>query len=562
MSSLQLGGTSQTPLREDFTYTLPDQVATQTRYSDLAGQNMIGSSTFAYDCVGRLTNSQHLDGGGNNIANYVNAFDLSSRITSETLNAGTSTNYNYDVTNQLTDDSTVSYSYDLNGNRTMPGYTTGPANDLTSDGIWNYYHDKNGNLVGKSNINTGETWTYAYDNRNRLTSATQTTSAGLQMQATYVYNALGQRIEKDVTQNGSTVVTRFAYDRGEIWADLDATNGLQTRYVRGERVLELLARIASGTAAWVLADRMGSVRNVTDDTGAVIDTIAYDGYGNITSETNAANGGQYKYDGYRYDSETGLYRSDPSTGRYYDPLTGKWFNPDPIRFLADDINLYRYVKNAPVIFVDPFGLAGLKVKYELWGRKVREYPFWHSLSWVNAGSVVVSIDLKVTNDKVSFLMATAYPQNATQKVVIRHWVEGLILRTNNFYTYDTIDLTGAAGLVDNDADCGRRCGFELRVSFYAQAGKITDGRKKDIKAKAAKGVELEFGGESSTSTEEAPWKTSSGVKLKICPDGRGDYTLEVKDTDRLAENPDEEYEFTTWDDDNRFFKNKWSYEKT
>ncbi len=124
ITSLQLGGTGQTPLREDFTYTARDQLATQTRYSDLAGQNKIGSSMLGYDSVGRLTNLQHLDGSGNNIADYVNAFDLASRITSETLNGGTPTNYSYDIT-----------------------------------------------------------------------KATQRTTAGLQMQATYVYDALGQRIE-------------------------------------------------------------------------------------------------------------------------------------------------------------------------------------------------------------------------------------------------------------------------------------------------------------------------------------------------------------------------------
>jgi RHS repeat-associated protein len=356
MTSLQLGGSGQTPMREDFTYTARDQVATQIRYADLAGQNKIGSSTFTYDSVGHLTNLQHVDGSGNNIANYVNAFDLASRITSETLNGGTPTTYTYDNTNQLTNDSVNAYSYDLNGNRTMSGYTTGPANEITSDGTWNYFHDQNGNLVGKTNPTTGETWTYAYDNRNRLTSATQTTSEGLQMQATYVYNALGQRIEKDVTQSGVTTITRFAYDRSEIWADLTATNALQTRYIRGERVLELLAWIASGTVAWILVDRMGSVRNVLDDTGAIIDAIEYDGFGNIVSEMNPSSGGSYKFAGYRLESETGLNRPDTTTGRYYNSLVGVWMERDPIRFHAEEANLYRYVGNNPVIATDPSGL--------------------------------------------------------------------------------------------------------------------------------------------------------------------------------------------------------------
>ena len=198
VTTMQFGGSGQTPLREDFTYTARDQVASQTRYSDLAGTSKIGSSTFTYDSVGRLTNLQHLNGAGSNLANYTNTYDLASRITAETLNGGAPTSYSYDATDELTNDSLVTYTYDLNGNRTMTGYATGPANEMTSDGTWNYFYDKNGNVIGKQNPSTGEVFSYGYDNRNRLVSAQDTTTSGVQMQATYVYDALGQRIEKDV----------------------------------------------------------------------------------------------------------------------------------------------------------------------------------------------------------------------------------------------------------------------------------------------------------------------------------------------------------------------------
>ena len=288
VTTMQFGGTGQTPLREDFTYTTRDQVASQTRYSDLAGTSEIGTSTFSYDSVGRLTNLQHLNGTGSNLASYTNTYDVANRITAETLNGGAPTTYSYDAANELTNDSQVTYTYDLNGNRTMTGYATGPANELTSDGTWDYFYDKNGNQIGKRNPSTGEVFSYGYDNRNRLVSAQDTTTSGVQMQATYVYDALGQRIEKDVwTQSGgSTTTNRFAYDGSKIWADLSSANAIQTRYVRGDQVLELLAQIVSGTAAWFLMDRIGSVRNVVDGTGALIDTITYDGYGNITNETS------------------------------------------------------------------------------------------------------------------------------------------------------------------------------------------------------------------------------------------------------------------------------------
>jgi RHS repeat-associated protein len=351
LATMQFSGNSAT-LREDFSYTARDQVANQTRYSNLAGTSTIGYSGFTQDSVGRLTNLVHQNGTGTTLAYFTNTYDLASRITSEILNGGTPTSYAYDTTDELTSDAVNSYSYDLNGNRTMTGYTTGPANEMTSDGTWDYFFDKNGNVIAKTNISTGEAWTFSYDNRNRLISALDVTT-GLQMQATYVYDARGKRIEKDVwTQtSGSTTTTRFGYDGDEIWADLTSANALQMRYLRGSEVLELLARVSSGgTAAWMLADRMGSVRQVVDSTGAVIDTITFDGSGNVTNETNAANGGSYKAFGYRLDSETGWLRPDPSAGRYYDPASGRWMQMDPLGFWAGDSDLFRYVGNNPTDF--------------------------------------------------------------------------------------------------------------------------------------------------------------------------------------------------------------------
>jgi RHS repeat-associated protein len=368
-TTMMFGGTGQTPLREDFTYTALDRTATQTRYSNLAGTTTIGDSTYGYDAVARLTNLQHQNGAGANIANYTNTYDLASRITSETLNGAAPTTYAYDATNELTSDGVTSYSYDLNGNRTMTGYMTGAANELTSDGTWNYYYDPNGNRTSSRNISTSETWQFGYDNRNRLTTAQDVTSAGLQTQATYVYDAVGKRIEKDVGSGGVTTVTRFAYDGREIWADLNSSNTLMTRYVRGDRVLELLARISGGgTAAWIQPDRLGTVRHVVDATGAVLDTITYDGYGNITNETGAANGGVYKYAGYRLDSESGWYRPDPTTARYYGPAAGTWNGRDALWLFVKATNQYFYIGNMPTKATDASGEQPspiIKVQFEL-----------------------------------------------------------------------------------------------------------------------------------------------------------------------------------------------------
>ena len=43
--------------------------------------------------------------------------------------------------------------------------------------------------------------------------------------------------------------------------------------------------------------------------------------------------------------------------RYYDPQVGRFISEDPIGFAGGDLNLYVYVKNNPIMFIDPFGLA-------------------------------------------------------------------------------------------------------------------------------------------------------------------------------------------------------------
>jgi hypothetical protein len=68
----------------------------------------------------------------------------------------------------------------------------------------------------------------------------------LLLQATYVYDAFGNRLEKDVwTQSTGTVVTRFGYDGQDVWADINTQNNLVTRYLRGDHVDELFTRVAA-----------------------------------------------------------------------------------------------------------------------------------------------------------------------------------------------------------------------------------------------------------------------------------------------------------------------------
>lgn len=363
LTSRRFGGTDQTPLRLDITYTAADQMATMLRYSDLAGTSKVGESDYTYEGSRQLTNLQHKDGDDELIANYTYTYDAAHRVLTETLN-GTTTTYSYDSTNQLTNDSATTYTYDANGNRTMSGYQNGSGNRLTNDGTWTYTYDAEGNLTKKSQGTSAETWTYGYDHRDQMIWAEKRATDGgtLQMRADYKYDVFGNRIEKDVDADGAgsggTTTQRFAYEGGNVggnvWADIDGSNQLVTRRLYLDGVDTLFARISStGTAAWYLLDRLGSVRDMTDASGVVQDHISYDGFGKVTSETNPSFGDRYKWTERESDSETGL---QYNRARYYDAAIGTWTSEDPIGFAAEDGNLYRYVHNGPTLDRDPTGL--------------------------------------------------------------------------------------------------------------------------------------------------------------------------------------------------------------
>ena len=331
LTERQFGGTAQTALHMVLTWTADDQLATLTRYDDQSGSVLAGTSTYGYDNAQRLTSLLDTDGNNNTLASYLYAYDPGSRLTSQTIN-GVATNYNYDKTNQLTQDGSTSHGYDAAGNRNTNGYQVGAGNQITSDGTWTYTHDADGQLIKKVNIASGETWTYGYDAKGRMTSAQDRATDGgtLLTSATYVYDVFDRLIEEDVwTQaTGTTAVTRWGYDGANAWVDLNGSNQLTMRRLYLDAADAVFARIgADGTAAWYLADRQGSVRDIVSLTGAtVLDHIEYDAYGNVTLETNAANGDWVRYNGGRLDPATGLILFGE---RWYNPATGSWTERDP-----------------------------------------------------------------------------------------------------------------------------------------------------------------------------------------------------------------------------------------
>jgi len=100
-------------------------------------------------------------------------------------------------------------------------------------------------------------------------------------------------------------------------------------------------------------DQVGTLKAISNSKQRVIKKITYDSYGTILNETNQAFKVPFGFAGGLYDSDTKLTRFGY---RDYDAYTGKWTAKDPIDFGGGDSNLYGYVLQDPVNFVDPSGL--------------------------------------------------------------------------------------------------------------------------------------------------------------------------------------------------------------
>ena len=325
------------------TYDAASRVTAISRTQSGIGTNV--ASSLAYDSADRVTTLTHQVSGGASLDSFVYGYDSGGRLRTETNTEGLAT-YGYDAANQLTSvtrpagQTNESYSYDFGGNRTMTGYTTGVGNELLASPGATYAYDAEGNLAAKTETSTGNVWSYTYDIRNRMTGVTEKNSGGTVIyQASYTYDALDRRIA--TTVNGTTTWT--VYDGQNTYADFSGAGALKTRYLYGPAIDELFARTdSSGTTAWYLTDRLGSVRDLASTSGAALDHLAYDAYGNIVSETQPSNGDRFKFYGFTYATSSHLLLVGSEA---VDTTIGVRLTPKNDRPYA---SLYEYYGNNPI----------------------------------------------------------------------------------------------------------------------------------------------------------------------------------------------------------------------
>jgi YD repeat-containing protein len=178
---------------------------------------------------------------------------------------------------------TFEYAYDPVGNRTaqtttitstqVTNYVYDAVNRLTSVNGQAYTWDDNGNLV-----NDG-TKTYTYNQTNRLTSLTQGATT-----FQFNYNGDGARLRQVIAGVPTTYTQDLVAPLPVVLQSQAGESTIQYVYALGTRPLAQYGSVWE----YLLADALGSVRQIVDGDGNVTLAESYEPYGSVLSSNGTA----------------------------------------------------------------------------------------------------------------------------------------------------------------------------------------------------------------------------------------------------------------------------------
>lgn len=296
---------------------------------------------------------------------FVYAYDANGNVISVTQGTKSYT-YEYDTSNQLiranvynnsTDNYTVTYTYDGNGNirlKTYYPYTTGALGTESSSVSCEYstgdWKDQITKYNGQSIEYDGAGNPYSYLGDSLGWSGLQLTS--INNDISYNYNDDGLRQSKTV--GGTTTVY---YYNGTVLMGTD--DGSHTLLFSYDEQSSVVAVNYDGTYYYYLRDGQGSIVKLIDGNGATVVEYSYDPWGVCTTTGSMAESlgadNPFRFHGYVYDEETGWYYLQ---SRYYDPVVGRYISADTTASTGQGIlgyNMYAYCLNNPTTNYDPTG---------------------------------------------------------------------------------------------------------------------------------------------------------------------------------------------------------------
>lgn len=356
-----------------------DHLRSETTYLDLKGNHTTGMVSEYANYTAASTDDKTTVKGYTRFSYIYDENGNISKITEHNGNKTRTRTYEYDSLNQLIRENdkvqgkSITYTYDHGGNRLSKSeyaYTTGelgaPVDTITysyGDEAWkdkltiyneqNITYDEIGNPL---TYRDGMTFAWTQGRRLAGTTLSDGTTVG------YQYNTNGIRIGKTV----SGIETIYFVDAsGMIQALKQGEETLIFQYDstgRREGFIWYTGIVKNGAYYYLYNAQSDVIGIVGSDLISVV-SYEYDSWGKLlnVSGTKARTVGQlnpFRYRGYYYDTETGLYYLE---SRYYDPEVGRFINADNVSLVVAspmaliNKNLYAYCDNNPIIRVDSSG---------------------------------------------------------------------------------------------------------------------------------------------------------------------------------------------------------------
>ena len=373
---------------------------------------------------------------------HIDAGKLKSTATTQlvsriVLSDGRTLSYEYDAEERITKvtdsvDGVTEYTYDALGQLLTE----------TKDGetINTMVYDNYGNIVSKN----GKTYTYdstwkdlliscdgqsiTYDAQGNPTSYlghTLTWEKGRQLKSfdntQYTYNANGIRTSKTV--NG--VEHTFVLDGTKILKESWGSNALIPMYDNEDSVCGI---IYNDEPYYFFKNLQGDIIAITDKDAKVVAKYSYDAWGVCTisqdnSDCEIAAVNPFRYRGYYYDSEIGLYYLQ---SRYYNPTVGRFVNADEAGYLLTEegiafANLLAYCVNEPIGRIDKYGNASGYIDDQndpSWKRVA--VGFWGNVKDNGCGAIAI------------YNVLRSYSSNITINTVLSNlrWMYGSVIYNN------------------------------------------------------------------------------------------------------------------------------------
>src|SRR5437867_2250341 len=181
--------------------------------------------------------------------------------------------------------------------------------------------------------------------------ATATTPSGGTSTASFIYNALGERVQLVAP----TYTYNYPFDAfgKEIGIHNSSSGwGHYTVEMAGRRIF-----LSVSATRWLFHPNVvGSSTMVTDQTGAVVQDATYYPWGQLWQSPGSF-GGNWNFAAFGVlEPTTNL---SPTPFRRYSSTQGRWLSPDPLGgdvTNPQSLNRYAYALNSPTNLVDPLGL--------------------------------------------------------------------------------------------------------------------------------------------------------------------------------------------------------------